>query len=100
MINNFIAGPQSIAKYLAVLGLAYYLLSVVYSADVHHGASRSRSTLAANLILLSANPTKWSNEMIIHTQTIRRQQPTNRLSVYDHFVGLTLKGLGYAFSHC
>ena len=43
MINNFIAGPQSIAKYLAVLGLAYCLLSVVYSADVHHGASRSRS---------------------------------------------------------
>ena len=33
---------------------------------------------------LSANFTKWSN-----TQTIRR-------SVFDHFVGLTLKGLRYA----
>ena len=27
------------------------------------------------------------------TQTIRRQQPTTCLSVLDHFVGLSLKGL-------
>ena len=32
-------------------------------------------------------------------QTIRRQQPTNSLSVFDHFVGLALKPLqpGAAF---
>ena len=36
---------------------------------------------------LSANFTKWSN-----TQTIRRQQPTNCLSVFDHFVGSAFKG--------
>ena len=30
--------------------------------------------------------------MVKHTQTIRRQQPTNCLSVFDHFVGLALKG--------
>ena len=28
-----------------------------------------------------------------HTQTIRRLLPTNCLSVFDHFVGLALKGL-------
>ena len=28
-----------------------------------------------------------------HAQTIRRQQPTNYLSVFDHFVELALKGL-------
>ena len=28
-----------------------------------------------------------------HTQTIRRQQLTNYLSVFDHFLGLTLKEL-------
>ena len=39
---------------------------------------------------LSANPTKWSN-----TQTIRRQKPTNCLSVFDDFVGLVLKGLSF-----
>ena len=31
--------------------------------------------------------------MFKHTQTIRRQQPTNCLSVFEHFVGLALKGL-------
>ena len=30
--------------------------------------------------------------MTKHSQTIRRQ-PTNCLSVFDHFVGLALKGL-------
>ena len=31
--------------------------------------------------------------MVKHTQTICRQKPTNCLSVFDHFVGLTLKRL-------
>ena len=31
--------------------------------------------------------------MVKHTQIIRRQQPTNYLSVFDHFVGLAIKGL-------
>ena len=31
--------------------------------------------------------------MVKHTQTIRRQQPTSCLSVFDHFVKLVLKGL-------
>ena len=31
--------------------------------------------------------------MVKHTQTIRRLLPTNRLSVFDHFVMLALKGL-------
>ena len=40
---------------------------------------------------LSANPTEWSN-----TLKLRWQQRTNCLSVFAHFVGLVLKGLGYA----
>ena len=36
-----------------------------------------------------------SHKMVKHTQTIRRQKPTNCLSVFDHFVGLALKGLRY-----
>ena len=32
--------------------------------------------------------------MVIHTQTLRWQQPKNCLIVFEHFVGLTLKGLG------
>ena len=31
--------------------------------------------------------------MVKHSQTIRQQQPTSCLSVFDHFVGLALKGL-------
>ena len=31
--------------------------------------------------------------MAKHIQTIRRQQPTNCLSVFDHFASLTIKGL-------
>ena len=31
--------------------------------------------------------------MVKHTQTIRRQQLTNCLSVFDHFVGLAIEGL-------
>ena len=31
--------------------------------------------------------------MVKHTQTIRRLLPTNCLSAFDYFVGLTLEGL-------
>ena len=31
--------------------------------------------------------------MVEHIQIIGRQQPTNFLSMFDHFVGLVLKGL-------
>ena len=31
--------------------------------------------------------------MVKHTQTIHRHQPTNCLSVFDHFVNLALKGV-------
>ena len=38
---------------------------------------------------LSANPTKWSNTFKQFVDKL----PTNCLSVFDHFVGLALKGL-------
>ena len=38
---------------------------------------------------LSANPTKWSNTRKQFVGNLL----TNRLSVFDHFVGLALKGL-------
>ena len=33
------------------------------------------------------------NKIIKHSQTIRPQKLTNCLSVFDHYVGLALKGL-------
>ena len=35
---------------------------------------------------------KHLHKMVKQTQTIRRQQPKNCLSVFDHFVGLAFKG--------
>ena len=43
---------------------------------------------------LTLEPFKHQSQKIVkHNQTIRRQQLTNCLSVFDHFVGLVLKGL-------
>ena len=33
--------------------------------------------------------------MVKYTQTIRRQQPTDCLSAFDHFIKLALKGLKF-----
>ena len=44
--------------------------------------------------LLNTNP----KNLIKHTQTIRRQQLTNCVSVFDHFLRLVLKGLGWNIS--
>ena len=41
------------------------------------------------LLTLKRQPHK----MVKHTQTIHRLLPKNCLSVFDHFVGLVLKGL-------
>ena len=38
---------------------------------------------------LRANPTKWSNTL----KQFAGKLPTNCLSVFDHFIGLALKGL-------
>ena len=40
---------------------------------------------------LGANPTKWSNTLKQFVGNL----PTNCLSVFDHFVGLALKGLSF-----
>ena len=50
----------------------------------------------ANMILcnpLSASPTKWSNTL----KQFVGKMPANCLSVFDHFVWLTLKGLRELF---
>ena len=38
---------------------------------------------------LNTIPTKWSNTLKL------KQQPTNCMSVFDHFVGLAFKGLNF-----
>ena len=42
----------------------------------------------------SINPLKSQpHKMVKHNKIIHQQQPTNCLSVFDHFVGFALKGL-------
>ena len=43
-------------------------------------------------IPLNANPTKWSKTLKQFVGNSCRLLPTNCLSVFEHFVGLTLKG--------
>ena len=48
------------------------------------------SWILITLTFLYANPTKWSNKTYSNNS---RLLPTNCLSVFDHFLGLALKGL-------
>ena len=48
------------------------------------------SWILITLTFLYANPTKWSNKTYSNNSWLL---PTNCLSVFDHFVGLALKGL-------
>ena len=64
---------------------AYKLLPSYLVLDLH--------SYSEFLNPLSANPTKWSNTLKQYVGNL----PTNCLSVFDHFVKLTLKGLRCAF---
>ena len=51
----------------------------------------------SNLFVTFIKPlTANSIKIVKHTQAIRRQNPTNRLSVFDHFVRLALKALTWS----
>ena len=50
-----------------------------------------RSNFSENQTLI--NPSVPTHKMVKHTQTIGRLLPTNCFSVFDHFMGLALKGL-------
>ena len=49
--------------------------------------------IVSNIYLLTFK--RQPHKMVKHAKTSRRQQPTNCLSVFDHFVGLALKGLSF-----
>ena len=44
------------------------------------------------LLLVNLDLKRQSHKMVKHAQTVRRQQPTNCLSVFDHFLDWRLKG--------
>ena len=80
-------------------GIAGWLFSAKCSANFHsicianisYYIHELRALHADKSLLnpLSANPTKWSNTL----KQFVGKLPKNCLSVFDHFVGLALKGL-------
>ena len=49
---------------------------------------------------IHASPFKrQTHEIVKHTQIFCRQEPTNCLSVFDHFAGLEVKELIYPLYH-
>ena len=60
-----------------------------YYSNVHGSSSNAYIAYIVEFNPLSGNSTKWSNTL---TQFIGKL-PTNCLTVFDHFVGLALKGL-------
>ena len=66
-----------------------YPIPLVNLKKVHSDENLPKVVLSINP--LSANPTKWSNTLKQFADS--NNLPTNCLSVFDHFVGLALKGL-------
>ena len=78
-------------KYLCLLRLLFIWFLIFLLSWVVFYATASPVLLCFNP--LNANPTKWSNTF----KQFVAKLPKNCLSVFDHFVGLALKGLnGYA----
>ena len=56
------------------------------------------SECASVMTIMTIYPFKRQpHKMVKHTQTSCRQKPTNCFSMFDHFVGLALKGLSPVF---
>ena len=70
----------------------YICIQVQVSVSVYND-------LYMDIVRVVNPPFKYqSHKMVKHTQTICRQQPTNCLSVFDHFVVLALKVLVSCFT--
>ena len=72
--------------------------TILLQSDVKSVMREKVSTVIHCITLnpLSANPAKWSNTLKQSVGSL----PTNCLSLFNHFVGLVLKGLMYIlFSH-
>ena len=72
-----------------------YLLVVLTYLLTHYHIRRKKTFFdhELNIDALICEFKHQPHKMAKHTQTIRRQQSANSLSVFDRFVGLALKGL-------
>ena len=75
-----------------------WLVSYLWEEAKHFaGKCEFAQDVSQNIQMSLMNSTqafkRQPHKMVRHTQTIRWQKPTNCMSVFDHFVGLTLKKL-------
>ena len=72
-----------------------FILGALFSCTLLMSYVHDRCTLTSVYLFLKSWLTLSAStlQMVKHTQTIRRLLPMNYLSVFDHFVGLALKGL-------
>ena len=75
-IKKFIAGIRKVKKRKKDIALTNPKKTIVFAKKRHI------------INPLSANPRKWSNTL----KQFVGKLPTNCLSVFDHFMGLALKG--------
>ena len=66
-----------------------WFLPTIFTKSGLKGFFMQKLNFLWQLNLLNANPTKWSNTL----KQFVGKLPTNCLSMYDHYVSLTLKGL-------
>ena len=92
ILFQFTNGKQSNFENFKIIQAAAILLGI-YVPNLKR-SHNFESTLKICLDLLSANFTKWSNTL----KQFVGKLSTNSLSVFDHFVGLALKGLKNIFS--
>ena len=69
--------------------LCFEWCAITELCKIHSAVAWVSGSFTLDINPLSTNLTKWSNTL---KQFVGRQ-PTNCLSVFDHFVGLTRKGL-------
>ena len=92
ILFQFTNGKQSNFENFKIIQTAAILLGIhIPNLKRSHNFE---STLKICLNLLSASLTKWSNTL----KQFLGKLSTNCLSVFDHFVGLALKGLKNVFS--
>ena len=83
---------ESKEKFTATgLQILHFLKTADYPSTIQPGILVQKSPVQSQCTFnpLGANPTNWSNT----TKQFVGNLPTNCLSVFDHFVGLALKGL-------
>ena len=74
-----------------ILDFYDFLIVIIFSVGKILSAKESNFTSITISVIIFYPIKRQPHKMVKHAQKIRRQQPTNCLSVFYHFLGLVLK---------